>query len=97
MINRISNEDEESCILFELLNSLMEAGNESVMVHIPDLVLPLVGAISKFLPPNMEPWPQVCFHFADRPSNCYSYSYLWPFELLLCFLVLNALIWLFSC
>ncbi|XP_056168481.1 importin beta-like SAD2 homolog isoform X2 [Syzygium oleosum] len=59
VINRISNEDEESCILFELLNSLMEAGNESVTVHIPDLVLPLVGAISKFLPPNMEPWPQV--------------------------------------
>ncbi|XP_048129256.1 importin beta-like SAD2 isoform X3 [Rhodamnia argentea] len=59
VINRINDEDEESSILFELLNSLMEAGNESVMVHIPDLVLPLVGAISKFLPPDMEPWPQV--------------------------------------
>ncbi|KAF8017772.1 hypothetical protein BT93_H2847 [Corymbia citriodora subsp. variegata] len=59
VINRINNEDEESCILFELLNSLMEAGNETVMIHIPDLVLPLAGAISKFLPSNTEPWPQV--------------------------------------
>lgn len=47
--------------MFQLLSSVIESGNESVAVHIPDIILSLVGAIAKYLPPTMEPWPQVCF------------------------------------
>ncbi|XP_031396138.1 importin beta-like SAD2 homolog isoform X3 [Punica granatum] len=59
VIGRIGYEDEESCILFKLLSSVVESGNENVTVHIPDIISSLVGAIVKYLPPNMEPWPQV--------------------------------------
>ncbi len=38
----------------------MEAGDENVVVHIPYIVSSLVGAISKWIPANLEPWPQVC-------------------------------------
>lgn len=60
VIGRISNEDEESSILFQLLSSVVEAGDETVVVHIPYIVSSLVGAISKWIPANLEPWPQVC-------------------------------------
>lgn len=60
VIGRISNEDEESSILFQLLSSVVEAGDETVAVHIPYIVSSLVGAISKWIPANLEPWPQVC-------------------------------------
>nr|XP_023883800.1 uncharacterized protein LOC111996099 isoform X2 [Quercus suber] len=59
VIGRISNEDEESSILFQLLSSVVEAGDETVVVHIPYIVSSLVGAISKWIPANLEPWPQV--------------------------------------
>ncbi|XP_030924098.1 importin beta-like SAD2 homolog isoform X1 [Quercus lobata] len=59
VIGRISNEDEESSILFQLLSSVVEAGDETVAVHIPYIVSSLVGAISKWIPANLEPWPQV--------------------------------------
>ncbi|GMY28006.1 importin beta-like SAD2 homolog isoform X1 [Fagus crenata] len=59
VIGRISNEDEESSFLFQLLSSVVEAGDENVVVHIPYIVSSLVGAISKWIPANLEPWPQV--------------------------------------
>ncbi|XP_038874632.1 importin beta-like SAD2 homolog isoform X2 [Benincasa hispida] len=59
VIGGIGQDDEENSILFQLLSSMVEAGNEKVAIHIPHAVLSLVGAISKSIPPNLEPWPQV--------------------------------------
>lgn len=59
VISRIGNEDEESSVLFQLLSSMVESGNENIAVHIPYIVSSLAGAISKWIPPNPEPWPQV--------------------------------------
>lgn len=60
MVGRIGDEDEESSIIFQLLSTLVEAGNESVAPHIPYIVSLLVGTILKHIPANPEPWPQVC-------------------------------------
>jgi len=60
VIGRISNRDEESSILCQLLSSIVEAGDENVAFHIPYIVSSLVGAISKLIPANPEPWSQVC-------------------------------------
>ncbi|XP_043710645.1 importin beta-like SAD2 [Telopea speciosissima] len=58
--SRVDIEDEnESSILFQLLSTVVEAGNENVAVHIPSVVSSVVGAVLKFIPPNPEPWPQV--------------------------------------
>uniref|UniRef100_A0A9I9DMS1 Importin beta-like SAD2 homolog n=1 Tax=Cucumis melo TaxID=3656 RepID=A0A9I9DMS1_CUCME len=59
VIGGIGQDDEENSILFQLLSSIVEAGNENIGIHIPHVVLSLVGAISKSIPPNLEPWPQV--------------------------------------
>ncbi|CAK7326263.1 unnamed protein product [Dovyalis caffra] len=59
VIGRINVEDEESSILFQLLSSVVEAGDESVADHIPFMVTSLVGALSKSIHPSMETWPQV--------------------------------------
>ncbi|OMO58548.1 hypothetical protein COLO4_34539 [Corchorus olitorius] len=59
VIGRIGNEDEDDVILFQLLNSVVEAGNENIAVHIPHIVSLLVNAISKSMHPNLEPWPHV--------------------------------------
>ncbi|XP_047169798.1 importin beta-like SAD2 isoform X1 [Vigna umbellata] len=56
--DEIENESESS-ILFQLLSSIMEAGDEKVAVHIPHIVSSIVGSVSKWLTVNMEPWPQV--------------------------------------
>ncbi|QCD80116.1 Armadillo-type fold [Vigna unguiculata] len=53
-------ESESECsILFQLLSSIMEAGDEKVAVHIPHIVSSIVGSVSKWLTVNAEPWPQV--------------------------------------
>lgn len=59
MVGRIGDEDEESPIIFQLLSTLVEAGNESVAPHIPYIVSLLVGTILKHIPANPEPWPQM--------------------------------------
>ncbi|XP_044500110.1 importin beta-like SAD2 homolog isoform X2 [Mangifera indica] len=59
LVGRIGIEDEENSILFELLSSVVGAANENVVDHIPFIVSSLVGAISKHIHPNSEPWPQV--------------------------------------
>lgn len=59
MISRINVEDEETLILFQLLCSVVEAGDESVMDHIPLMITSLVGTLSKSIHPGMETWPQV--------------------------------------
>lgn len=61
IVGRMGIEDEESCVLLQLLSSIMEAGNESLAALIPDILPPVAGSVSKFLPSNVdEPWPQVC-------------------------------------
>lgn len=62
VIGRIGNDDEDSSIFFQLLSSVVEAGNENVAVHIPFIVSSLVEAISKCIPANLESWPQVCIY-----------------------------------
>ncbi|XWS53459.1 hypothetical protein CRYUN_Cryun10bG0003300 [Craigia yunnanensis] len=57
VISRIGNEDEENIILFQLLNSVVEAGNENIVIHIPHIISSLVDAISKSIHPRVEPWP----------------------------------------
>lgn len=59
VISRVGNQDEENIILFQLLNSVVEAGNENVVVHIPHIISLLVDAISKSMHPSLEPWSQV--------------------------------------
>ncbi|CAL5415195.1 unnamed protein product [Camellia sinensis] len=58
VVSRIADEGEETSILFQLLGTLVEAGNEHVSLHIPYIISSLVGTISKCIPPNPEPWPQ---------------------------------------
>ncbi|BFG14847.1 hypothetical protein CerSpe_011210 [Prunus speciosa] len=59
VIGRIGNNEEESSILFQLLSSVVEAGNENVVFHIPYIVSTLVVAISKCIPSDLKPWPQM--------------------------------------
>lgn len=59
VIGRIGLDDEDSSVLFQLLSSVVEAGNENVAVHIPSIVTPLVTTISKCIPADLEPWPQM--------------------------------------
>ena len=60
VVGRIADESEETSILFKLLGTLVEAGNEHVALHIPFIISSLVGTISKCIPPTSEPWPPVC-------------------------------------
>ncbi|KAK7348003.1 hypothetical protein VNO80_22551 [Phaseolus coccineus] len=59
IVGSIGKDESESSILFQLLSSIMEAGDEKVAVHIPHIVSSIVGSVSKWLTVNMEPWPQV--------------------------------------
>lgn len=73
VIGGIGQDDEENSILFQLLSSIVEAGNENIGIHIPHVVLSLVGAISKSIPPNLEPWPQVCSTYPVRFLYFFNY------------------------
>ncbi|XP_027330151.1 importin beta-like SAD2 isoform X2 [Abrus precatorius] len=59
IVANIGNDESESSILFQLLSSIMESGDEKIAVHIPHIVPSLVDPISKWLNPNLEPWTQV--------------------------------------
>ncbi|XP_057524952.1 importin beta-like SAD2 homolog isoform X3 [Amaranthus tricolor] len=58
VVGRIGSEEEEISMLFQLLSSLVEAGEKEVAVHIPLVVSKLVDGISKYMFSNLEPWPQ---------------------------------------
>ncbi|XP_062143385.1 importin beta-like SAD2 homolog isoform X2 [Alnus glutinosa] len=82
VIGRISNRDEESSILCQLLSSIVEAGDENVAFHIPYIVSSLVGAISKLIPANPEPWSQVVEQgFAALAVMAQSWENFMPEEL----------------
>ncbi|KAK2358448.1 ARM repeat superfamily protein [Trifolium repens] len=59
IVSNIGNDESDSSILFQLLSSIMETGEEKVSVHIPHIIPSLVGSVSKWLTSNLEPWPQV--------------------------------------
>ncbi|KAF0896635.1 hypothetical protein E2562_026750 [Oryza meyeriana var. granulata] len=60
VMKRISIEDEnESALLFQLLGTIIESGQEKVMPHIPEIVSNVANTIMKLLPPVPDPWPQV--------------------------------------
>ncbi|KAG1326119.1 putative importin beta-like SAD2 [Cocos nucifera] len=60
LVNGMGSEDEsEASLLFQLLGTVVEAGQENVATYIPVIVSSIAGAITKHLPPIPEPWPQV--------------------------------------
>ncbi|KAL5204923.1 hypothetical protein ABZP36_009794 [Zizania latifolia] len=61
VVKRISTKDEnESALLFQLLGTIVESGQENVMPHIPEIVFNIGNnTIMKLLPPVPDPWPQV--------------------------------------
>lgn len=60
VVKRISAEDEnESALLFQLLGTIVDAGQEKVAAHIPGTVSNIVNTIINLLPPVPDPWPQV--------------------------------------
>ncbi|XP_062182615.1 uncharacterized protein LOC133886794 [Phragmites australis] len=60
VVKRINTRDEnESALLFKLLGTLVEGGQEKVLPHIPEIVSNIANTIMKLLPPVPNPWPQV--------------------------------------
>ncbi|XP_058076603.1 uncharacterized protein LOC131225158 isoform X2 [Magnolia sinica] len=60
LVNGTDNEDEnEISLLFQLITTVVEVGDEKVAVYLPAIVSTLAGAISKHIPPIPEPLPQV--------------------------------------
>ncbi|KAM3312491.1 hypothetical protein ACQJBY_032415 [Aegilops geniculata] len=60
VVKRISAEDEnESALLFQLLGTIVDAGQEKVAAHIPGTVSNIANTITNLLPPVPDPWPQV--------------------------------------
>lgn len=60
VVKRISAEDEnESALLFQLLGTIVDAGQEKVLAHIPGTVSNIANTIINLLPPVPDPWPQV--------------------------------------
>ncbi|CAJ2645428.1 unnamed protein product [Trifolium pratense] len=68
IVSNIGIDENDSSILFQLLSSIMETGEEKVSVHIPHTIPSIVGSVSKWLTSNLEPWPQflngsICIQF----------------------------------
>ncbi|XP_019464240.1 PREDICTED: importin beta-like SAD2 homolog isoform X1 [Lupinus angustifolius] len=59
IVGNIGNDESESSILFQLISSIVESGDEKVAVHVPHIVSSLLAPVSKWLTPDLEPWPQV--------------------------------------
>jgi hypothetical protein len=58
---KIGNEEDEDSMLFQLLKSVVESGNQDIAMHIPYIVSSLVSNMLKFMHPSEDPWSQVCF------------------------------------
>lgn len=75
--HRISDEEEDSSIYLQLLNTMIEAASEKLSPHIPDIVCLLVKETSKNLPLDLEPWPQMveqCFATLAVMAQCWENS-----------------------
>lgn len=65
-MKRISTGDEnESSLLFKLLGTIVDGGQEKVLPHIPEIVSNIANSIMKLLPPVPDPWPQVIVHLSS--------------------------------
>lgn len=75
VMKRISVEDEnESTLLFQLLGTIIESGQEKVLPHIPEIVSNIANTIMKLLPPVPDPWPQVIAHLYPLFVNTLVFS-----------------------
>lgn len=64
VVKKISTGDEnESALLFKLLGTIVDGGQEKVMSHIPEVVSNIANTIMELLPPVPDPWPQVVVSF----------------------------------
>ncbi|KAK9725349.1 hypothetical protein RND81_05G137800 [Saponaria officinalis] len=58
IVSRIGNEEREISMLFQLLSSVVDAGDEEVAIHAPVVIPLLVEAIAKLIPASPAPWSQ---------------------------------------
>ncbi|XP_023733599.1 importin beta-like SAD2 homolog [Lactuca sativa] len=58
-IRESNDEETESAIMFEVLKTLVEAGGDAVVPHIPHIISLLAQHILNHIPLSPEPWPQV--------------------------------------
>jgi hypothetical protein len=66
VVKRISTRDEkESALLFKLLGTIVEGGQERVLSHIPEIVSNIANTVMELLPPVPDPWPQVVAHLSS--------------------------------
>lgn len=55
--------------MFQLLSTVVESGNEKIVIHIPIIISKVASVISENLPPCLEPWPQVFINITKE--GCY--------------------------
>ncbi|MQM04400.1 hypothetical protein Taro_037202 [Colocasia esculenta] len=55
-------DENEISLLFQLISTVVEVGQQDLTVHIPTIVSSITNIMSKYLPPVPEPWPQVVEH-----------------------------------
>jgi hypothetical protein len=66
VLKRISTGDEnESALLFKLLGTIVEGGQEKVLSHIPKIVSNIASTVMELLSPVPDPWPQVVVHLSS--------------------------------
>ncbi|KAL5681185.1 hypothetical protein ACJX0J_007570, partial [Zea mays] len=59
VLKRISTGDEnESALLFKLLGTIVEGGQEKVLSHIPEIVSNIASTVMELRLPVPDPWPQ---------------------------------------
>ena len=62
VVGRVGTGDEnESSILFQLITSIVESGQQNIAMHVPGIVSAIASALSYLIPPIPEPWPQVSY------------------------------------
>ncbi|PWZ55290.1 40S ribosomal protein S4 [Zea mays] len=66
VLKRISTGDEnESALLFKLLGTIVEGGQEKVLSHIPEIVSNIASTVMELRLPVPDPWPQVVVHLSS--------------------------------
>lgn len=62
VVGRVGTGDEnESSILFQLITSIVESGQQNIAMHVPGIVSAIASALSYLIPPIPKPWPQVSY------------------------------------
>ncbi|RLM70258.1 uncharacterized protein C2845_PM17G14860 [Panicum miliaceum] len=60
----------EVALLFKLLGTIVEGGQEKVLPHIPEIVSNIANTVMKLLPPVPDPWPQENSCSSLPPPSC---------------------------